>query len=448
MMGALELRFFHYIVWPILLLALCRVWFGPPRRLSFAWAFIVAWLLLIHAQAVEVYLYEYRYDSFLVSVWLTPLLVLGTSGPLMRALGHHTREPQGIVASGPPSVRDAAMAKLAPLCTAGVFGLIAVYLFDIGVRNVAFFFAFANPGSVSAGMELRISGLQSNISPVLTAIYSYSRALLLPSYGAVVTALYFSRRIGRAHWLSALSAICLFMVLEAAKSPLATTLVGTLLAAYFARPQRLRLGRMSLLFAIAMFVPALIYPLLSGDRGLDALGVAGNRLWDRLTHVTSLTCAQYFDAFPKVHPYLGPSSNRALAALANVPVVSTPRWVYDRYLDDGTLHGGTVNAAFFATFYADWGMAGVICGGVLVGLTILFLQLYFDRRGPPDAVSVGVHATTMIAVMQLMMSDYYGTALGRGMLSLPILLWCFDVLTRRRRRAPAASPFMRGAGII
>ena len=448
MMGALELRFFHYIVWPILLLALCRLWFGPPTRLSFAWAFMATWLLLIHAQAAEIYLYEYRYDSFLVSVWLTPLLVLITSGPLMRALGHRTQPLKGLQPDEPPSQRDTIVVKLAPFCTMAIIALILVYLSDIGIRNVAFFFAFANPGSAVAGMTLRISGLQSNISPILTAVYSYSRALLLPAYGAVVTALFVSKRIGRIHWLVALGAICLFMVLEAAKSPLATTLIGALLAAYFARPERMRLGRMSVLVAVAMFIPALIYPLLSGDRGLDALSVAGGRLWDRITHVTSLTCAQYFDAFPRVHQFLGPSSNRILAALANVQVISTPRWMYDRYLDDGILHGGTINAAFFATFYADWGMAGVIGGAILVGLTILGLQLYFDRRGSLDAVSIGIHASTMIAVMQLMMSDYYGAALGRGMLSLPLLLWCFDVLTPRSLSKPSASLSTRGVGVI
>lgn len=447
-MAYLGLRVFHYVVWPIVLLLACRWWFGPIRRLAFPWAFLLGWLLLIHADAVEIFLTEYPYPSFLIAVWVTPLLVLISAGPLMRALGHSPPELDGIALGDAPSDRDRLILQLTPYLTVAVIALDLLYVADVGVKNVALFFAFANPGSAAEAMILRLSGLHSRLSPVLTIVYSYSRALLLPAYGAVVTVLFVTRRIGRGHWLIALAAVTMFMVFQAAKAPLAYVLIGSLLAAYLARPRSLRVGRMALLLVLAMFVPALIYPLLTGERGLGALGVAGSHLWERVTYVPSVASAQYFDAFPAVHPYLGAASNRLLATIANVPTVSTPSWIYDRYLDDGILHGGKVNAAFFANFYADWGMFGVLAGGILVGVTLLALQLYFDRRGRPDALSIGVQASTLIAVMQLLMSDYYGTALGRGMLSLPILLWCFDVITRRRVGAVVGKQPLTGVGTL
>ena len=446
-MGSLELRLFHYVLWPVLLLLGCRWWFGPVKRLSFAWAFLGGWLLLIHAAAVEIFLDEYPYWTFLLSVWLTPVIVLLTAGPLMRALGHSTSELRGLSDGGAQSSRDVLFSKVTPLLTAGVIALDVVYVADIGVRNVALFFAFANPGSMIESMTLRLAGLQSHVSPILTMLYGYSRALLLPTFGAIMTALLVAKRVRLAHWLLAQCGIGLFMVVAAAKAPLAYSLIASLLAAYFANPNRLKLGRLAGLLVGALFVPALIYPLLSGDRGLDALGVAASRLWERVTYIPSEAAAEYFDAFPRIHPYLGAASNRVLATIANAPAVTTPSWMYDRYLDYGFLHGGKVNAAFFANFYADWGALGVLGGGILVGLTLLGLQLYFDRRGESDALTIGVRASTLIAVMQLLMSDYYGAALGRGMLSLPILLWCFDVLRRRHGPLDPAGSLPRGAEV-
>ena len=445
-MGHLELRVFHYVVWPAVLLMLCRWWFGPPTRFAFPWAFLASWLLLIHAQAVEVFLGDYPNATFLAAVWLTPLVVLVTCGPIVRALGHQVPKPTPL-AGLPTSERDATVARLSPLITGAIVLLLLVHIYDTGVKNVALFFLFAHPGSQAASMVLRLSGLKSNISPVLTIIYSYSRALILPVYASVATALFIAKRIRATHWMIILGTAALYMLLEANKAPLAFTLVGALVSAYLANPERLKIGRMAGLLAVAMFIPALVYPLYTGDTGLDAVTLAGSRLWERVTLATSEACAQYFDAFPRIHPFLGLSSNRLWATIGNAPFVSTPHWVYDRYLDDGILHGGTVNAAFFATFYADWGFAGVIGGAVLVGLTLVALQLYFDRRPVIDAVTVGVRASTIVAVMQLMVSDYYGTALGRGMLSLPMLLWCFDIVRRRRAAVVRAGPLLRGADL-
>lgn len=439
-MGDLELRIFHYAIWPVVLIVLCRWWFGPPSRLAFPWVFLGSWLVLIHAAAVEVFLDDYHSAPFLIAVWLTPLIVLASCGPLALTIGH--RIPQVAPLGGRPvTERDAAVARFSPLLTFAIVLLLLVHIYDTGVKNVALFFLFAHPGSLAASIELRLSGLKSNISPWLTVIYAYSRALLLPVYASVSAALFISKRLRPVHFAVIIGTVGLYMLLEAAKGPLAFTLVGALLAAYLANPERLKVGRLLALLSIAMFVPALIYPLLTGDTGLDAVIVAGSRLWERVTQVPSEACAQYFDAFPRIHPFLGVSSNRLWSAIANARFVSTPHWVYDRYLDDGILHGGTVNASFFATFYADWGFAGVVLGAVLVGVTLLALQLYFDRQQRSDAVAIGVRASTIVAVMQLMLSDYYGTALGRGMISLPMLLWCFDIVRRRRITAgPAGTP--------
>ena len=432
MIGVAELRFFHYAVYPLALLLITRVWFGPFRRLSFVNCFVIGWLLLIHAQAAEIFLYDYRSALFLFSVWLTPVLVLLAAKVAQLSLRGQANEPPAEVeATQAGQGWDRVAQRVAPFFTLGVFALIALYIVDIGPRNVAFFFIVARPGSALDAMLLRITGLQSHISPVLTVVYSYGRALVLPVYAAVITALHFSGRLSRLHWVTGVVAAGLFSVLTAAKAPLAVTLLGVLVAAYLTRAGKLRLGRVVFGFGLALFLPALVYPLLTGARGLDALGVAATNLWRRATYVTSVTGAMYFDAFPAIRPFAGAGSNRLLALGANVPFHDTSEWVFDRFLGGG-VQGGTANSAFFAAFYADWGMAGVVLGAVLVGVLLAGLQRFFEQRRSRDAITVGVWATTLVAAIQLMMTNFYSCALGRGMISLPILLALGDVLSRRR----------------
>ena len=428
MIGLLEFQILHYAVWPLLLVCLCRWAFGPVGRLSFGWVFLLTWLLLIHAQAAEIFVERYRHFGFIAAVWGTPAVVLLVAGPLLRGLGHEIPQLSGLSRRTAPTDRDRVVVMATPFLTAALWMLITLYVIDIGVRNVALFFLFANPGSLVESMQLRISGLTSNLSPVLSALYGYSRALFIPLYAAVATGLLFRGAIGRAHWGLVLLGSAVFSLLTAAKAPLAYTLAAVALTAFLSRPRQFGLARIGLLGGVVLMLPALVYPLLSGDRGWQAVEVAVSNMWRRVTYVTSETGAMHFDAFPALHAYQGAGSNRILAAAANVPFERTPNYIYDRYLDEGIIHGGTVNTAFYAAFYADWGEVGVVAGAILVGFTLLGLQLFFDRRRGHDATTVGVRAATLVAVAQLMSSDYYGVALGRGLLSMPLMLWVFDLV--------------------
>ncbi|MEX2181714.1 MAG: hypothetical protein WD771_06705 [Gemmatimonadaceae bacterium] len=428
MTWSIEFAFFHYAIWPLVLGTLCRAWFGPFGRLPFAWVFLVTWLLLIHAQALVVFEERFPHTSFLFSVWSTPLIILVVAGSITRGLGHRPPPLKEIVLGRPRSERDRVVHRIAPLLTVGLWSLIIVYIWDIGTRNIAFFFLLANPGSAVDAMSLRLAGMTSNISPVLGMIYGYARAFFLPLYTAVATAHVVSGRMSVMHWVTILLGAGVFSLLTAAKAPLAFTLAAVGLAAYLVRPSQIGLRKLGLAFCLTLFLPALIYPLISGDTGKAALEVAGKNLWRRVTYVTAETGAVYFDAFPSLHDFQGPRSNRLLAKLANVPVEATPVWVYDRYLDTGVLHGGTVNTAFYASFFADWGGVGVVGGAIVVGLVIFALQVFFDRRSSRDATSIGVRAATLVALTQLMASDFYGVALGRGLLSIPLLLWGFDIV--------------------
>lgn len=436
-----ELRVIHYVVIPLLHISLCAITYGSPRRLSFGWVFLASWLVLVHAQAVEIFLNEFSSAEFLISVWVTPFLVIGTTTVLSLLLGggsaHHP------LADVVTSARDRAVSSTAPLFSVAVVLLVGIYVADIGVGNVALFFLIAEPGSAVDAMLLRLSGLTSNVSPLLTLVYSYSRALMLPLLASVATALFVSGMMRRFWWLVLMGGVAIFSLLTAAKAPFALTLVSCAIAAYLTRPESIRLSAVAPVVALALFLPALIYPLAVGAEGGDALLIAAEGLWRRVTYITSVSGAYYFDAYPALHEFAGASSNRLLAVLAGVPFEPTAEWIYERYMN-ANIPGGRANTAFYASFYADWGVWGILGGGTLVGTVIFTLQSFFDRAFSRDAVSIGFQAVALVATTQLMMTNFYSVALGRGLLSIPVLLAMLSIALPQHRASVPAERLLKG----
>jgi oligosaccharide repeat unit polymerase len=328
------------------------------------------------------------------------------------------------------------LAKISPFISLFLLSLPVVFLLDKGIKDIALFFLFSNPGAELETMTLRIGGLTSNYSPVLTALYSYSRTLFYPTYVAILIGLRANKLVSRAHVLFVLAAAMLFSTFSAEKAPLAYLMATAGFSMYLSNQRRID-GQLVLTWLLAILLPAMIYPLLYGSQGISFLAVAISGLWRRLTWVPSFTSALYFDLFPRVFDQLGFRSNRVLASIFGMEYVPVASMVYNyRYT---TIQGGLVNTSFFASFYADWGMPGVILGTMLVALIIAVLQRLFDRYNI-DAVNVGIRAKVLSSVVQLMLTNFYSVALGRGLLSLPILLVLLNLVGERENVNDAPQP--------
>jgi hypothetical protein len=432
------LQMVHWLlVLPVILLA---NWFVIGKRfwrISFPLIFLVAYLPLIYAQAANIFLEEVTIPAFLLSVWLVPFLYLIGYCVVVYPIA------PGKVASGSVSIslRDQWLAKAFPLVTGTVVLLPILFVLDRGVNSISLFFLLLNPGSAVEAMNLRIGGLQSNIHPILTTLYAYSRAMFIPIYIALLAALWHRRLVSTPQFWTGLAACLFFAGLTAAKAPITIVVLAAALAIYLTSgcPMSPKiLNMITIVIAAGLVLPALIYPLLQGATGSEGVIFTFERLFRRLTWVSCHTAALYYEAFGNFFPHLGMSSNKLFAYVAGEPTRVAAAMMYSEYVQ-GSIEGGLMNAAFFASFYADWGMPGVVIGSLVAGLLCGGLQVFFASR-VQDLTTTAFKTVVLLASVQLLVTNFYSVALGRGMLSLPVLFAIYDMISRRLRLARSAAP--------
>lgn len=427
---------FHWCIVPAALLVLVRFFFGHLTRLAFPSVFALSYLVLIHIQALNVYRTEFPQPMYLVTVWLTPFLVVIVSKLLLVSARHGPGVMNQTLGRIHFSARDRSVRRHLVFVSIMFVLLPFVLVMDKGPGGIALFFLLSHPGATFDTMALRLGGLESSWHPALTVLYAYSRSLLYPLYTGLLVLLWTRRSISHRHLLIVLTAGFFYCLLTAAKAPLAILLANAALALYFGRRGRIPRPMAACITVAALMLPALLYPLLMSSPHTNFLAFAAERLWRRLTFVPSYTSAVYFDAFTNVYPHLGLRSNRLLALLSGHTYTSTPALIFGNYFASSAHEGGLVNAAYFASFFADWGLPGAFLGSVLVGWLLGWLQVFFDRRHV-DMTGTAVRCTALIATVQLCLTNFYSVALGRGLLSIPALLWLSSYFENRQRSSPA-----------
>ncbi len=429
------LSLIHWIVvFPAILLG---TWLIARRNVSqapFGLVCMGSFILFIYVQAINVYEEEISSGEFLWAIWVVPFLLL-----IGYALAYFPTRLENIShfhSANSVSTRDQWLAVILPIITIAVICLPVIFILDVGVQSVSLFFAIANPGNPAEAMSLRIGGLESRIGPVLTLVYSYSRSLLLPIYAAIMATFWSRRLVSTLHFLAGVPVAIFFAMLTAEKAPAAVIVLAGGVGVYLSssgkgKAKGIQLG--ILIGLLGLLVPSLIYPLLQGKSGAEGASYALEMLWRRITWVPSYTAALYYEAFGNTIPFLGSSSNRFLAYLAGETPRHAAALVNSDYLR--ATEGGLVNAPFFASFYADWGMPGTIVGSLLVGIICGCLQSFFERQRQ-DLSTTAIRAVVLLGTAQLMLSNFYATAFGRGFLSVPLLFFVYDLLGQRRPTSP------------
>ena len=415
---------FHYIVMPILMLGGIYVISGRFKYVSFSHVFIVAYMVMIYFGAISVMKKGYGNDMFLYSVWTVPFMVMAGMIFIQFVFKHSSISIKKDFQNFKFSDLDEITLYKLPYLSVAMMAVPVVYLLDKGTSNVALFFLFNNTGSFVDTLVMRVSGMESNISPILTHIYSYTYLLFYPLYISVLTVYRSLGRLSKTHYIGVLVSAAFFSVLTSEKAGLAFVVIAAALAYYYASASEGLDFKTKLKFILlclaAVLLPALLYPLLFGFSNMNEFVVLMfDNLFRRIVEVPSYAAAIYFDAFPSYFDFLGPTSNRFLSLVfANGEVNSAAVLVNDYYVGNW-LRGGLVNASFFASMYADWGWVGVWLSSVVVGCIISGLQIFYDRKH--DLLSCGFKAATVVAIIQLMITNIYSVSLGRGMLSIPII---------------------------
>lgn len=302
-------------------------------------------------------------------------------------------------------------------------GLLFLTLYMGQVGTVPLFYLLRHPGDYYTLMFLREDSFKL-LNSSLSYVFALVRGTLFPFLVAVSFGYFIWTR--RRQWLVAFMIALLsgtfFASLSLAKTPVAMIFLVLVLFAYYYRQ-----GSFSYKFVLFSSVIIFAFPLLvmygvAQDKiGLDALLQA---LFNRLILGPSWDVYNYFEFFPAQHAYLHGASTHALAGLFGMSVVNTPNLV-GQYAEPYGLQSINANGAFITDLHADFGLVGVLIGGVLAGLIMQLFHIYLVRRKKTVA-AVATYAFLVYAFWLLNSTSLPPVLASGGALPVLGLLWLLD----------------------
>ncbi len=247
------------------------------------------------------------------------------------------------------------------------------------VETVPLFYMLQHPGEYIVLTQLREESFKLLDSPLAYA-YFMLRVLIYPFLALV--ALGYALRTRRWTWylLSGVSiaAALLYAGLSIAKAPVAGVMLLLFLYLYLHRAGRAPLSGVVAAGALVMAFPVVVVLGVFAEQGVT-LNVALQAIAKRVFYDPSETLYYYFEVVPDQVGYLHGRTIGKFAALTGQPYFDLENYV-SRYVHSGWIETGSANAAFLGNAHADFGVPGVLLGGVLVGGLLQAVQIYFCRR--------------------------------------------------------------------
>jgi oligosaccharide repeat unit polymerase len=212
-------------------------------------------------------------------------------------------------------------------------------------------------------------------------VYAYSvlREALYPFLTALAFANYLAtkKRKWLLMFLLSLAAGIMFASISIARGPVATILLVVTACWYLCRSGKVSSKQIVLGLALVLAFPVLVSLLVSAlDTTIfDAVKI----VFVRLCYGPAYVAYVYFEVIPKeIHFQYGATIGK-LAWLLGEEHADLPRYVLFTIYPNA-FESGSAGGAFFAEFYADFGLPGVLGGGVLMGMVMQSVQVLLTRR--------------------------------------------------------------------
>ena len=307
--------------------------------------------------------------------------------------------------------------------------LTGLYIREAG--TIPLFYLLRNPGDYKQLVLLREDSFKLLDSP-LKYTYALARGvgfplLILISFGAAL------RNRNNTKWrtmfLISLSMGIFFASLSLAKAPVAYIFLVLTIFLYLFRGGSLNRKMVAAFLILILLFPVAVILAISSEDTTLSMALAGTGA--RLLYQPAVGVYYYFEIFPSHMPYLNGRSIGKLSWLLGVPYFDTANYV-GLYETPDAMDSINANAAFIADLNADFGMWGVLLGGVLTGFTMESIQIYVFRRRK-TVVSLAVAAFLMVAFWNLNSTSLPVVLASNGALLALVLGWALE---RSPRKAP------------
>ncbi|MCG3117561.1 MAG: oligosaccharide repeat unit polymerase [Candidatus Manganitrophus sp. SA1] len=157
----------------------------------------------------------------------------------------------------------------------------------------------------------------------------------------------------------------------------------------------------------------------------DGLGAIGTRL----TYTPALDLYYYFEIFPSNHEYLyGHTLVKPFLKLFGAEYFYIENYVH-LYISPNGIESGHANAAFISNFHADFGLFGVLMGGIFTGAFMQMLQIYLSRQRK-TVLNIGVYSFIIYAIWALNFGSITSVLFVNGVIPVLILVWMIRFSSR------------------
>src|SRR6516164_6226032 len=303
----------------------------------------------------------------------------------------------------------------------------SIFLSVIYIRSIdtiPLFYLWRNPGEYLQVALLREDSFKLLDSPLLYVFYVL-RSVVFPFLVIVSLGVYIQTRkkLWRNLFIGTTAIALFYCSLSAAKLPVAAivALIGFLI--YFIRG-----GIISRRTVAILLIGVLLFPLgvaVTAYQGLGTLGDAVSDIVERLFYTPSEVAYYYFEVFPDHHQYLMGRSIDKFARLMGWAPFNTPLYVGGYAARPSDLDTVAFNSAFIADLYADFGIPGVLLGGVLAGFVMQWFHIFTVRR-KKTVCSVALYSFLVFTFWFLNSTSLPIVLASNGAILVTAVSWWFD----------------------
>jgi oligosaccharide repeat unit polymerase len=291
------------------------------------------------------------------------------------------------------------------------------------VDTIPLFYLWRNPGDFWQVALLREDSFKLLSSYLLYPFYIL-RSVVFPFLVIVSLGFYLQTKtkFWRNLFFGTTAAAIFYSSLSAAKLPVAAivALIGFLMYYY-------RRGLITRRVVAVLLIIMLVFPvgvIWIGYQGLNDLGDAFYAIGYRLFYLPSEVVYFYFEVFPNQHKYLYGRSIDKFARLMGWAPFDTPNYV-GVYGYPGDLETISANGAFLANLNADFGMPGVLLGGVLTGFVMEWFHIYAVRR-KKTVIAIALYSFLTYSFWVLHSSSLPIVLASNGVIMVTMISWWFD----------------------
>lgn len=346
--------------------------------------FLPAHDVVLHFDGHHASTYLAVVQSALLTVPAGVVLVTLMTGYSLRTIRRHARAP---------ILTDDSPFFLHVFCLALAISLVLTLRYFIEAPTIPLFYILWNPGEQSTAVELREEAWKLLGSPLLYW-YDILRRIVYPFLISIALGYWLDtrKRVWLALFILASLAGVLLAGASTAKMPVMAMVLVVGLFLHLYRGGALRASRFLVVGGLVLTFPVGLMLLASPAGDLDVLTIL-RLLYVRVFYTPAELLFHYIEFFPGEVGYQYGKTIGKSSWITGQEYFNIEGYVYQRLFPTG-LSSGAAPSPFLGNLNADFGIVGVVGGGILAGILMQGIQVWL-ARGKKTIVRLATCASLM-----------------------------------------------------